>query len=288
LKIIVTGSQSFIGGALERACREKGIGWFGVDTAEGATLRADIRDPALAAQLPDDASALVHLAAISRQTDCRRDPALAFSVNVGGTLNLIDAAARAGIRQFLFASSEWVYGDVHNGSVQTESSPIDIMRFHSEYALTKINGERLLAMAHQQGRLPAVTILRFGIVYGPRPANWSAVEALYHAVRDTGAADVNGALATSRRFIHVGDIAAGIVAALGRTGFEIFNLSGDSLISLAEVIRVSAEVCGRNPQIREADPAAVSIRNPDNARARLELGWKPSIALREGLLTLAG
>jgi len=286
MKIVVTGSRSFIGAALLARLRRRGIEWFGLDALPAAgpnQVQADIRAPDLADALPD-ADAVVHLAAISRDQDCRRDPATAFAVNVGGTLNLMEVARRRRISQFVFASSEWVYGSVGNGERQTEQTPIDAGRIDSEYALTKIAGERLLAMA---GAFAASTVLRFGIVYGPRPANWSAVESLFHAVERGAAVEVKGSLATARRFIHVDDIAAGIIASLGgRNGFEIFNLCGNELVTLGEVIETSARLLERNPVVVEGDPHAVSIRNPDNSKARAQLQWTPRIDLAEGLASL--
>jgi UDP-glucose 4-epimerase len=246
----------------------------------------DIQDPLVARSIPEGADALIHLAAISRDKDCRENPSSAFAVNVGGTLNLIGAAARRLTRQFVFASSEWVYGEVANNGVQTEESVIDAARIKSEYALTKIAGERLLAMAHSQGKLSAATVLRLGIVYGPRVSNWSAVESLFDAVKTRDQIEV-GSLATARRFIHVEDVAEGILASLGRSGFEIFNLSGDQLVSLGQVVEESMEIHDREPAIVEMNAAAASIRNPDNGKARAKLGWSPRMDLHEGLLSLA-
>ena len=81
-------------------------------------------------------------------------------------------------------------------------------------------------------------------------------------------------------------IAAGIIAALGRKGFEIFNLTGDSLISLGEVINESVRLHGRSPEVVERSPGTASVRNIDNSKARRELGWRPRIALRQGLESL--
>ena len=141
-------------------------------------MQGDILDPAVADAIPEGAT-VVHLAAISRDPDCRADPKRAFDVNVGGTLNLAAAAKRRKAAQFIFASSEWVYGDVRNDEVQVESQPIDLTGMKSEYAITKLVGEQLLKL--DKG-LEAVTVLRFGIVYGPRAQNWSAVEALANNV----------------------------------------------------------------------------------------------------------
>jgi len=288
MTLIVSGAESFIGTALKACCRALRIEVIGIDTRpsnDPGHLQLDIRSPHLQDALPSDAEAMVHLAAISRDQDCHRDPRSAFDVNVGGTLNLIQAAQARGVKQFLFASSEWVYGEVRNDDTQTEELTIDIMRISSEYAMTKIIGERLLASACQRGLCP-VTVLRFGIVYGPRlPAAWSAVESLFEAVRTQGIVTV-GSLATARRFIHVTDIARGILAALGRSSYEIFNLSGETLITLQDIIEQSAQLLNRQPRVIERNPASVSIRNPDNRKAREVLGWAPQVGLKEGLGSL--
>ncbi|HYR89072.1 MAG TPA: NAD(P)-dependent oxidoreductase [Terriglobia bacterium] len=287
MKLVLTGSESFIGKALKRQCQEEGVETFGIDVApsqESNHRQMSICSPEIAQAIPRDADALVHLAAVSTEKACRADARVAFDVNVGGTINLVRAAQARGIKQFIFASTEWVYGEVGNSDTQTEDSPIDANRFTSEYALTKIVGERLLWLAHMRDTL-SVTVLRFGIVYGPRPSNWSAVEHLFHAIRTTNAVEV-GSLRTARRFIHVSDIASGILRAVGRNGFETFNLTGNVLITLRDIIEQSSAVLGCLPQVIERDPAAVSIRNPDNQRAREVLRWDPAIGLKEGLLTL--
>ncbi len=286
MQLVVTGSESFIGRELRRHARLRGITWYGLDaapvTAGASHQQIDIRSPELASAIPQGADALVHLAAMSRDPECRGNPVEAFACNVVGTLNVLRAAQARGVRQVLFASSEWVYGQVDQASAQTEDQAIDATRVQSEYALSKLAAEQALRLV--AGSTP-VTVLRFGIVYGPRPANWSAVESLFHAVRTQDTVSV-GSMASARRFIHVEDIADGILAAIGRSGFEVFNLSGDRLITLGEVIAESAAVLDRRPVIVEKTPQQVSIRNPDNRKARDTLGWRPVIGLRDGLRTL--
>lgn len=268
----------------------KGIGVVGLDSvpsSEPGHAVVDIRSASVADAIPRGADAVIHLAAISRDADCARDPRGAVEINVGGALNVFEATRARGVRQFIFASSEWVYGEVAGQDAQTEDMLIDVRRIGSEYALTKLMAEQLLRVANARHPETVVTVLRFGIVYGPRPANWSAVEQLYDAVRRGGPIAVRGSLRTARRFIHVRDVARGILRATGRPGYEVFNLSGDVLITLEDVITTSAEELGRTPTVSEGDPTAVSVRNPDNARARAELGWMPTIGLREGIRSLA-
>ena len=285
MTLFVTGSQSFIGRALIARCRAAGQEVVGIDSAatSGPGLyQADIRDPAIADIIPEGAT-VIHLAAISRDQDCRANPGLAFDVNVNGTLNVAACAQKRNAAQLIFASSEWVYGDVRNDEVQREDSPIDITTMKSEYAVTKIVGEQWLRLT---SKLPATTVLRFGIVYGPRGENWSAVESLFNTVRTQDEVKI-GAAKTARRFIHVDDIISGVLASVGRSGFEIFNLSGDRPVGLGEVVETSARILKRQVKITESNAGQPSIRNPDNSRARANLNWKPSISLEAGLTTLS-
>lgn len=286
MNLAVTGAASFVGEALHSYCQAHRIGWTGVDLGPAGprhAIAADITGTGWWDAWPGGADALVHLAAISRDADCRQDPARAIAVNLTGVQRVIEAAAARRIPQIIFASSEWVYGDAGPALID-ETSPIDAAALSGEYAVTKLAGERWLAMAHERSGV-AVTVLRFGIIYGPRPANWSAVEALDNAVRTRDVVQV-GSLATARRFVHVADIAAGIAASVGRTGFEIFNLTGDRPITLGEVIAESARVHGRRPVVGEREPGRASVRNACNAKAGRLLGWRPRIELPEGLQSL--
>ena len=96
-----------------------------------------------------------------------------------------------------------------------------------------------------------------------------------------------GCAETARRFVHVDDIVSGILSSIGRTGVEIFNISGDRLITLREVVETSAAVLGTEISIVESDPGSVTIRNPDNRKALANLGWAPRVELRTGLEALS-
>ena len=96
IHIFVTGFGSFVGEALLRACDARGIAVTGIDARAGARADcavADIRSPTLAEHIPENVDAVVHLAALSRDSDCRDSPAECFDINVMGTLNVIEAGA---------------------------------------------------------------------------------------------------------------------------------------------------------------------------------------------------
>ena len=284
MSVFVTGAESFVGRALVDVCDLAGIPVEGVDLADCTSSRwghLDIRDPALADAIPEGA-VVVHLAAISRDTDCRTDPREAFDVNVNGTINVAEASRKRSCPQIVFASSEWVYGEVDDYGTQTEDQVIDGTRLKSEYAISKLVGERLLVLG---GYVDVITILRFGIIYGPRSDNFSAVEALLDRGRTDGRVEV-GSGRTARRFIHVTDIANGILSCIGRSGNEVFNLSGSELVSLADVVETAARLIGKDIDLVERDRSHPSIRNPDNSLALKLLDWTPRIELEAGLRTV--
>ena len=282
--LFITGAESFVGKRLVRQCIDKGISYSGVDVATSKDLnisKIDICDEALSESIPTD-SVVVHLAAISRDPDCTKNPLLANKINVEGTLNILKCAKRKNVRQLIFASSEWVYGQVSNDSEQQESDEIQIQRLDSIYAITKALGEQYLRLL--RGDLD-VTVLRFGIIIGPRPDNLSAVQNLFNSVRCDDEISV-GSLNSGRRFIHVNDICNGILASIGQTNFEIFNLSGDSTVTLGQIIEESRKIHGTTPKLIESSPEKISLRNPSNAKAKQHLNWRPLILLSDGLKSL--
>jgi nucleoside-diphosphate-sugar epimerase len=283
----MTGTGSFVGKELTAQCEGTGIELSGCDVnapLEGKFTQSDIRSKDIADIIPENVDAVVHLAALSTDPMCRDNANNCFDVNVMGTLNLMEAAQTRKAKQFIFASTEWVYDAFADGEIKDEESLIDIQNISSEYALSKIVSEQNLRQKFNHGLCP-VTVLRFGIIYGPRESNWSAVEALFNSVKTDDEITV-GSLKTGRCFIHVSDIARGILKAIGIDGFNIVNLEGDRLITLGDVIEISKKIWGRNPTVTEKDPGNPSIRNVSCQNAKQVLDWQPKITLNDGLKSL--
>lgn len=287
MRIIITGSESFIGRELISQCSRAGIEVFGFDLLDKPSFdyeyrKADIRSPEIIDLLPKGADAIVHLAALSRDTDCKNKAQECFDINVMGTLNVMKAAEESGAKQFIFASSEWVYDNCAEENIKTEESFINILNHDSEYALSKLVSEANLKQKSNRGFCP-VTIFRFGIIYGPRPNNWSAVESLFFKV-NSGEQITVGSLRTGRHFIHVSDVASGIIAALEKKQrFEIYNLCSDRLVTLGDIISASKRILGKDVKIIESDPKNVSVRVISNKKVKERLRWEPKIGLEDGL-----
>ena len=289
MKILITGSESFVGKELIAKCKEAKIEVIGIDSIKPENpnyefYQKDIRSDQIDDLIPSGIDALVHLAALSRDQDCAGKAYDCFDINVMGTLNLINSALKKNVKQFIFASSEWVYNDFKMDEEQDEISLIDINKHTSEYALSKLVSEANLRQQYERG-FNSVTILRFGIIYGSRKNNWSAVESIFNTVKNSDEVTV-GSLKNGRRFIHVADISDGIIKAIGLKGFNMINLSGEEIITMHDIIETSQKILGKTVKIIENNASTINIRNPSNNKAKTLLNWKPKIHFSEGLKSL--
>jgi len=175
MKILVTGGAGFIGshlvdkllaadvkvrvlddlstGRLENLPRDKAL----------EIIEGDIRDAALVDRCVEGMDAVVHLAAVASVQASVDDPVRTHQVNFDGTLNLLEASRRSGIRRFIYACSAAVYGDTANIPVAEETIPCPL----SPYAIDKLSGEYYLLHYHRKYNL-AATSFRFFNIYGPR------------------------------------------------------------------------------------------------------------------------
>ena len=288
-KIVITGSESFIGKTLIAQLQSTDYEIIGFDSLEPTNPtyefhQIDIRNSEISKLIPVDTDVLIHLAALSRDPDCKNKAIECFDVNVMGTLNLIKAAQLQNVKQFIFASSEWVYDKFIDSEEKNEDSEINIANHNSEYALSKLVTESNLRQQHNNG-FCNVTILRFGIIYGPRKSNWSAVESILNQVKNQEKVSV-GSLKTGRRFVHVSDIARGITHSFGLEGFNIINLTGNQINTLKDIIDTSQIILDKKIKVFESNSNQISIRNPSNFKAKEIINWEPQINLKTGLESL--
>lgn len=285
MKLFITGSDGFIGSELISQCKKQKIKTVGVDIKDGF----DIRSKKIAEHIPKDIDAVVHLAGLSNDGMCRNKGYETFDINVLGTLNLMNAAFAQGAKQFIFASSEWVYDNCAATEQKTEDSVINIANHTSEYALSKLVSEINLTQRYHQGFCP-VTILRFGIICGTTGEKKSAVESLFLNVKNsppTGGKVSVGSLRSGRCFIHVSDIVNGIIKSVGLPGLNTINLAGDKLITLRDIIDISKNILKKNPKVTETTPGNISVRNISNTKARKLLNWYPKVTVEAWLKVLA-
>ena len=202
-------------------------------------IRADIRDPAARAKAVEGVRAIVHLAAIVGDPACARDPALAQEVNLDATRALLDEAERAGVEQFILASTCSNYGKSSGDGFVDENfelAPVSV------YAETKVAAEGEVLSS---SRGLATTCLRFATVFGTSPRMRFDLT-VNEFTRDIAVANELVVYGEQfwRPYVHVRDagraIADVLAAPTSGTG-EVFNV-GDTRenyrkIDLVELLR---------------------------------------------------
>ena len=279
--LFITGSESYIGKRLIEICKINKIKYFGIDINTKNTKNSkkiDIRDKNLQKYIPNK-STIIHLAAISKDKDCNANPNLCIDVNINGTLNLIHAAKKKSIKNFIFASSEWVYGDSRS-NLLNENSKLTIDESFSLYAQSKIIVEKFLNMSKI---FKNVNILRFGIIYGgKKKENWSLIEKVFEKIKKENQILI-GSKKTSRKFIYLDDLINGILLSIKSKGYNVFNLSGNKSITLEKIVKISEKCLKKKIKIFEKNSKKPSIRNIDSSKAIRNLGWKISMQLEDYL-----
>ncbi len=287
MRILITGIKSFVGQYLVKELKKhKKFKVFGCDlvrTNKNNIINLDIRDKNFYRKLPKDLDIIIHLAAISRDKDCSNDLPNSYMTNVVGTLNVIEAAKKLNIKKIIFASTEWVYPNSLASKKVDENTKLDITKLESDYAITKLISEIHLTEFYKKNKNFNVTILRFGIIYGERAANWSAVEAIFNNIKKNDKISV-GSIKTSRKFIHINDIVMGITKSINLKKFNIINLQGSELITLKKLIDISTQILKKKIKVHQKDNKNPSIRNVSSRISNKKIKFKPKISLKKGLL----
>jgi UDP-glucose 4-epimerase len=308
LKVLVTGGAGFIGSNLVDALLDRGDEVVVLDNlttgrrsnlehaiANGAKLVVeDIRDGDLVASLleVEKPEAVFHLAA---QIDVRvsaAQPSFDAEVNVIGTINMLEAARRAGTRRFVYASTGGaIYGETD--IVPTpESTEI---RSEAPYGQAKYAGEGYLSLWNRLHGLSTVS-LRFGNVYGPRqdPLGEAGVIAIFCGkLQNGGAPTVFGDGRQTRDYVFVDDVVRACMRAADDHATGAFNVGRGhevSVLDLVEQLRMLGDELelldgGRTfePQFAPARAGEVQRSALDPTRTREELDFAAEVDLEDGL-----
>lgn len=226
--------------------------------------------------------AIIHLAARAGVRPSLEQPLLYERVNVRGTLVLLEAARRAGVPQFVFASSSSIYGNANRVPFSEENGvnlPI------SPYAATKIAGEKL---CYTYSYLYGIrcSCLRFFTVYGPRQRPDRAIRKFMERIDAGLSIPVYGDGSMGRDYTFVADTVDGILAALAHGArFDIFNLGNSSPVQLCDMIRTLEAALERRAIIdrQPAQPGDVEITYADLEKSRRILGYQPRISFQDGI-----
>lgn len=299
MKVLVTGGAGFIGshlvdGLLARGYRVVVLDDFSsgkisnlptnVGEDKLQVIRGDVRSRQDVRRAMEGVSGVIHAAAIVSVPFSLENPKVTWDVNVGGTQNVLEEAAAAGVEKFIFISSCAVYGESPNLPIPESRLPSPL----SPYARTKLEGEKL-CLDFSKNSLPVV-ILRYFNVYGPRqpPGEYAGVMVKFAERIKSGEPPViYGDGEQTRDFIFVLDAVRATLMAFERMpSGEIINVGSGKATTINELCRIFLKLSGKeNLKPIHAPPRPGDIRHSwaDISKASKLLGFKPEIDIEEGV-----
>lgn len=304
MNILITGGAGFIGSHLADALVARGEKVTVIDEFNDfydpklkreniaphlsnpsyTLVEGDIRDTVKVLRMFEETrfDVVVHLAARAGVRPSIEEPLLYEMVNCVGTLNLLEAARKTGVGNFVFASSSSVYG-INSKVPFSEGDPITCPI--SLYATTKRAGELMCYTYSHLYKLPS-TCLRFFTVYGERGRPDMAVAKFTRLIHDGKPIQVYGDGSAQRDFTYVGDIIEGLLKAVYTPSrYEIVNLGGANTIEVNRLIELIEGALGKKAGIKYLPPVPgdVPITYADATKARELLGFTAAVRIDEGV-----
>ena len=299
MKVLVTGGAGFIGSHIVEALLNEGhevrvLDSFSTGKKENLVpflsqielIYGDLRDFETVQEVVEGVDIAFHIAAIPSVIRSIEDPMTTNNVNVVGTLNLLEASRRAGVRRVVYASSSSVYGDTPRLPRREEDPPSPL----SPYALQKLTSERYCNLYFHLYGLETV-ILRYFNIFGPRQDPGSiysgVVSRFITSLINKEPPVIYGDGEQSRDFTFVENavqatiLAAVVPEAKGQT----FNVATGKRYSVNHLWEVIRDLGGSRlkPQYTNPRPGDIRHSQADISRAKMTLGYEPKVDLEEGL-----
>jgi UDP-glucose 4-epimerase len=292
-RAIVTGGAGFVGSHLADRLLGEGAEVLAIDdlsTGKADRLAGpaeldvldvadfDALEPVVAKFKPDT---IFHLAAQASVTVSVSDPWLDEAVNVRGTLNVAEAARRAGAPIVFSSTGGALYGSDAPRPTSEDEPAVPL----SPYGASKLAGESYLRAWAASSESPH-TICRLGNVYGPRqsPHGEAGVVAIFsHKIWSGEPPTLFGDGAPTRDYVYVEDVTDALVKAAGSGG--VFNIATGIETPVSRIFELVREAAGSDaePVLAPLRPGELQSSGLDSSRAAAELGWNASVALDQGI-----
>ena len=304
MRFLVTGGAGFIGShiveaLLRRSHQVRILDNFSTGKRENLpadqvnveVLTGDVRESETVARAVAGMDGVFHEAALVSVPLSVKNPQDSFEINAKGTINVLDAARKAGVRRVVYASSAAVYGDQSQLPL-TETAPL---RPLSPYGLDKMYGEQAGNLYSTLYAQEAVA-LRYFNVYGPRQdpkSPYSGVISIFvDAIRSGRPPTIYGDGEQTRDFVYVADVVeANLKAMFARyEGFKVFNVACGRQTSLNQLFTELQRLAGTALQPIYGPARAGDVRHSlaDISLIQRELEYAPAFSLAEGLAELWG
>ncbi|MBL4761327.1 MAG: SDR family oxidoreductase [Gammaproteobacteria bacterium] len=294
MNVLITGGAGFIGSHLSRKMIADGHQVAVLDNLSNGRKdniadllssdrftfhHADIRNEEDISSVFDEIDWVFHLAGVADIVPSIEDPREYFETNVTGTLNVLEAAKKAGVKRFIYAASSSCYGipDVYPTN---ESSPIDSKY---PYALTKYLGEELVMHWQQLYDMPALSLRLFN-VFGPNSRTTGAYGAVFGVFlaqkMNNRPLTVVGDGNQTRDFTYIADVVSAFsMAAESDLVGEVMNVGSGGTYSINELVNLLGGEITYIPK-RPGEPDCTYA---ETTKIQTLLGWQPQVSFEQGV-----
>lgn len=291
MKYIVTGGAGFLGTHLCRALAKLGHEVVVIDLVENPefeTIIANVCDQELMDKHITDADAVFHLAGLIQAGESVQKPQLYVDYNISGTVNVLEAMRKNGVKTIIFSSSAAVYGEPLQVPITEDDRTIPI----NPYGMTKLAMEGLVSSYVQAHGITGVA-LRYFNLFGPEEHHQPETHVIPRFMDQILSGEevtVWGSGEHLRDYIYISDIVDAHIKAVEFTqhnpgGYHYFNLSTENPASVLDIIALLEQYLGKKARIthfpdRPGDPLKLFAQA---SKAHQQLGWKAAVSLAEGL-----
>jgi len=306
-KVLITGADGFIGSHLTELLLEKGYkvralsyynsfnywGWLESIPANPnlEVTTGDVRDPHFVKLIMKDVDIVFHLAALIAIPYSYHAPDSYVDTNIKGTLNICQAAKELGRIRVLNTSTSEVYGTALYVPID-EKHP---KQPQSPYSATKIAADAMAMSFYHAFNLPVTTVRPFN-TYGPRQSARAIIPTIITQIA-SGIKEIKlGDLTPTRDFTYVKDVARGFlaIAECNETIGKEINIASNSEISMADTLSIIKRIMKSDVDFK-TDEQRLRPENSevfrlwgDNTLITSLTGWKPEVAMEEGLKLTCG
>jgi len=303
MQVFLTGAEGFIGSHVVDELLKRGhevtayilynsfnaAGWLDRDDLASNTglqiISGDIRDADSVQAAVGGCDVVIHLASLVAIPYSYQAPRSYLETNAIGTLNVMEAARRAGVSRVIHTSTSEVYGSAQYVPIDEKHPLVG----QSPYSASKIAGDQISHSYWASFGLPVTTLRPFN-AYGPRQSQRAFIPSVMVQLLN-GAQELSlGSLTPTRDLTYVEDTAAGFVAAaMSDKGCgEVFNMGSGFEISMADVVDRIAALSGVDTRITEDSsrvrPEASEVERlwSDSSKMAETFGWEPAHGGLEG------
>jgi len=287
VKVLITGSEGFVGRHLVEYLTKRGYDVIRVDKSGDAEIKVDVADSndvfAKLSNLGFDA--IVHLAAIADIPATLRDPYTCYRVNCFGTLNMLELASRENIARFIYFSSANYYGAPSKLPVEESDPPNP----RTPYDYSKVVSEYFVSSYHVNRGIPTV-VLRPWKVFGEYEQENKVVPRFIKACLKNEPIPLynEGKDATDPCYVENLCYAVELCLTKEEAIGDVFNVGTGNKVSIRELAEIIKRLTNSSSELKLLPPRTEAEKNPQISipsieKIRRKLGYVPKVSLEEGL-----